>query len=92
MTMSNLEIKFKQTVEGDIVIRIPRSYLRHAITIHEDMPEESRVTNTKIFSDAVFEELQRESEDGSNYIHTMLDLAILEAVEQGCEGVKLGDE
>ena len=83
-------ITFAQNAAGDITIKIPRSYLRHAITISEDMPEGSRVTNTKVFSDAVLVELEREQEDGSNPIHLMLDAVINEAVEQGCEGIKLG--
>ena len=85
-------IGFSQNSRGDITIKIPRSYLRHAVTISEEMPEGSRVTNTKVFSDAVLWQLELESEDGSNSIHLMIDAAIIEAVEQGCDGIKLGDE
>lgn len=85
-------ITFAQNAAGDITIKIPRSYLRHAVTIHEDMPEGSRVTNTKQFSDAIMIELDREEEDGSNPVHMMLDQAIMDAVDQGCEGVKIGED
>lgn len=85
-------IKIAQNACGDITIKIPRSYLRHAVTISDDMPEGSRVTNTKVFSDAVLSHLELESEDGSNPVHLMLDAVITEAVEQGCEGIMLGDD
>jgi len=85
-------ITFAQNAAGDITIKIPRSYLRHAVTIMDDMPEGSRVTNTKVFSDAVLAELDREDGEGSNPVHLMLDAVINEAVEQGCEGIKLGED
>lgn len=92
MTHEVKVIEFHQNAAGDITIKIPRSYLRHAVTISDDMPEGTRVTNTKVFSDAVLWQLDLESEDGSNPVHLMLDAAITEAVDQGCEGIKLGDE
>jgi hypothetical protein len=85
-------ITIKQTKLGDITILIPRSYLRHAVTIMEDMPEGSRVSNTKQFSDAIATELEREDGDGSTAVHLMLDAVINEAVENGCEGITLGED
>lgn len=58
----------------------------------EEYPEGSRVTHTKTFSDAVLSELQDEEEDGTTLAHLMLDQAIDRAIENGAEGVKLGDE
>lgn len=92
MTKEVQLISFAQNAAGDITIKIPRSYLRHAVVTHEDLPEGSRVTNTKVFSDAVLTEMQREQEDGTHAVHLMLDEVINEAIEQGAEGVKLGDE
>ena len=91
--MSNVKlIEVTSNAAGDITIKIPRSYIRHTVAMLEDLPEGSRVTNTKVFSDAVLSELRSEQEDGTTLVHVMLDAAVLEAVEQGAEGVKLGDE
>lgn len=46
-------IEISNNAAGDITIKIPRSYLRHTLAVHDDLPEGSRVTNTKVFSDAV---------------------------------------
>ena len=77
---------------GDIVIRIPKSYLSYIAPLHESLPENSKVTNQRVFRDAVLWELEQEEEDGSNMVHRMVDQAILNAVEMGCEGIELGDE
>ena len=91
--MTNIKlIEITNNAAGDITIKIPRSYLRHTVAVHDDLPEGSRVTNTKIFSDAVVSEIKREQEDGTNAIHLMLDEMINEAIEQGAEGVKIGDD
>jgi hypothetical protein len=37
-------------------------------------------------------EIKIQSEDGSNYVHLMLDNAIRNVVENGCDGVKFADE
>lgn len=85
-------IEVKNTKRGDIIIRIPGAYLRHHVSVCEDLEEGSRVTNTKTFSDAVMNEMQSELDDGTTPIHTMLDQVVMEAIEQGAEGVKLGAE
>lgn len=85
-------IEFSQTKAGDITIRIPRAALRHTVAASEEYPEGSRVTHTKTFSDAVLSALQDEEEDGTTLAHLMLDQAIDRAIENGAEGVKLGDE
>ncbi len=41
------------------------------------------VTNNDAFAEDVLRELTREEEDGTMPIHTLLDKAVLEAIEQG---------
>ena len=77
---------------GDITIKIPRGYLRHMVATHNNLPEGSRVTHTKTFSDEVVRQMCSEEEDGTTPFHLMLDDVIDEAIEQGAEGVTLGDE
>lgn len=87
--MSLIEITNNKA--GDITIKIPRGYLRHMVASHNNLPEGSRVTHTKTFSDEVLRQLRSEEEDGSTPLHLMLDEVIEEAIEQGADGVKLGD-
>ena len=92
MTKEVKLIEITNNRSGGITIKIPRFYLRHAAVTHPDFPNGTRVTNTKIFSDAVVYELRREREDGATPVHLLLDGSILRAVEWGAEGIKLGDE
>ncbi len=84
-------ITVKNIKNGDIIVRIPGAYLRHHISMCEDLPEGSRVTNTKAFSDAVISELRSETEDGTTPIHMMLDAVVEAAIDNGCDGVALKD-
>ena len=47
-----------------------------------------KITNKKDFANAVADYMQLEREDGSNFIHTMLENSTVEACENGCDGVK----
>lgn len=85
-------IETKQTKRGDIIVRIPRAALRHTVEIMDDLPEGSRVTHTRTFSDAVLVELLAEGEDGTTLAHLMLDQAISRAIENGAEGVWLASD
>lgn len=85
-------IEFSQTKAGDITIRIPRACIRHTVKILEDFPDGSRVTHTKTFSDAVLREMQQEEEDGTTLVHAMLDQAVIRAIEEGADGVKLAED
>lgn len=85
-------IKFSQTKSGDITIRISGGALRHAVKAADIYPEGSRVTNTKIFSDAVLCEMESEEEDGTTLAHIMLDQAMERAIENGASGVNVPDE
>lgn len=46
-----------------------------------------KITDIKDFAAAVVREINREEEDGSTLLTRMLDQAILNAVDQGCDGV-----
>lgn len=86
------ELIAKVTKRGDIIIRIPGGVLRTALRYSEEMPEGSRVTNTAVFAKEVVWTFMDEDEVGESLLTRMIDDAMNEAVEQGCEGVKLGDD
>lgn len=48
-----------------------------------------KVTDIDEFAKGVLSALLDESEDGSTPVHLMLDAAIIEAIEQGTEGVRV---
>lgn len=85
-------ITFDQTKAGDLTIRIPRAYIRHAVKMMDILPAGSHVTHTKTFSDALLTELQREQEDGATSSHFMLDQAISNAIDNGAEGVRIPND
>jgi pyruvate carboxylase len=86
-------LKITQTKAGDITIRIPRAALRHTVRTLDLYDGDARVTNTKVFSDAVILELEREEDDGTTLAHLMIDRAVERAIESGAEGVKIdGDD
>lgn len=91
MTKKVKLIEITNNKAGDITIKIPRGYLRHAAVTHPDLADGTRVTNTKVFSNAVVYELRREQEDGTMPVHLLLDESILRAVEWGAEGIELRD-
>lgn len=68
--------------------------LRHAAENHPglynpDRPTEPAVdvTDATEFAKAVIEEINREDDEGNTLLTRMIDKAILQAVENGCEGV-----
>lgn len=68
--------------------------LRHAAENHPDLynpdkPNEPAVdvTDATEFAMVVVEEINREDEEGNTLLTRMIDKAILQAVENGCEGV-----
>lgn len=82
-------------IEGDqIVIRVPISTLPIAFDACPDAPRDDKAEATYIVTDAptfakgIVHYLNDESEDGTTRIHRMLDSAMLEALEQGEEGVE----
>lgn len=80
--------------DGEIVIRIGEQVLAFATeqnpelwNVEKDKPK-FKITDAKIFSRAVMSAMNQEDEDGSTLLTRMLDQAVLEAIEYGCEGVE----
>ena len=85
-------------IEGDeIVIRLPIAAISFAAKIAfeegnydvDDDTGEARmvVTDPAAFAIGLLYELNREGEDGSTPLHYLLDKAIIDAAEQGTEGL-----
>ena len=97
--MSKNEIKpLKCKLMGDIVnMSVGISTLTFAAENHPDFWDgESgvdvpniKITNKIDFAKAVTEAINKEDEDGSNLLTRMLDEAIAQAVEDGCDGVEI---
>ena len=51
-----------------------------------------RITDDDKFADAMVTALIDEEGDGTTVIHKLLDNTAANAIENGCEGVELGDE
>lgn len=84
-----------KAVAGEIDMRIGVETLRFAAENHEefwdgesgtDVPA-IKITNSVIFAQEVVLAINEEAEDGSTLLSRMLDEAIKQAVENGCEGV-----
>lgn len=84
---------------GTIQMWVGTKMLRFAAENHPyfwDGESGANVPNIKIadhvaFAEAVVQELNREAEDGSTLVTQMMDEAIKQAVENGCEGVDPDD-
>lgn len=82
---------------GDIEMVIGMATLCFAAENHPDFWDgvspasvpNIKITNVQEFALEVAREINRESEDGSTLLTRMLDKAIANAVENGCEGVSL---
>lgn len=83
-----------KAVDGALDMRIGTKILAFAAENHPDLwdAEKDRgrfkVTDPVAFAQEVERALNRESEDGSTMLTRMLDAAVLEAIEQGGEGVE----
>lgn len=84
-----------KAVAGEIDLRVGVETLRFAAENHEefwdgesgtDVPA-IKITNSVIFAQEVVLAINEEAEDGSTLLSRMLDEAIKQAVENGCEGV-----
>lgn len=84
-----------KAVAGEIDLRVGVETLRFAAKNHEefwdgesgtDVPA-IKITNSVIFAQEVVLAINEEAEDGSTLLSRMLDEAIKQAVENGCEGV-----
>jgi hypothetical protein len=85
----------RAVIEGDcIVIRVPISVLPIAFDASPVAPRDEeadplyRVTDAATFAKGVARHLNDEEEDGTTPIHRILDDAMLEALEQGEEGIE----
>lgn len=79
-------------IEGDeIVIRVPIDATPFAAgyAMLRAWGQEYPVTDARVFAAELVRELRKEEEDGTTLVHTMLDKAVLNAVENGAEGVSL---
>lgn len=77
--------------DGHIVVRVAIGALP---TVLEGawaagyFPSRWKVTDEAKLADGIVEQLNAESEDGSTRIHKMFDAAILEAIDQGVDGIE----
>lgn len=78
-------------MEGEeLVIRLPLDTIPLVVAACPSLWQEEgcpRVTDARVFADAVLMALHREEEDGTTHVHRMFDAAFVEAVERGAEGV-----
>lgn len=85
-------------IEGDeIVIRLPIDAIPFAASVafvernydlDDDGEPKMKVSDAAAFAPYLVTALSQESEDGTTRIHRLLDRAIVDACEQGAEGVE----
>ena len=76
---------------GVIVIRLPVKNLPLVLQATPGVGDGQpwyTVTDAEAFSKDLLHELNREDEIGCTRVHRMFDAAILEAIEQGAEGIE----
>jgi hypothetical protein len=80
----------KAIIEGDeIVIRIPLSALPRAVENAGDACGANlKLTDAAAFAPEFVRELNREEENGDTPIYKLLDRAIMDAWENGAEGIE----
>jgi hypothetical protein len=87
--MADLKKSGQALIEGDeIVIRVAIEALPTIVDASPLAPAEFSVTDAVTFAAELVKELNREEEDGTTPIHRMFDVVILEAIEQGADGVE----
>ena len=95
--MRTSSFPFCSIVKGRLHIIIPENVLKFAAENHpqfwngETDASILKVTDSSVFMKEVERWLTKEAEDGSTMLTGMLDKAILEAVDYGCEGVDLAE-
>ena len=78
-------------IEGEeIVIRVPLDVLEGASTVVWEQRGYGgyRVTDLATYAKELVSALNRESENGTTFVHRALDDAAVYALDQGCEGVE----
>lgn len=92
MANKDLPLDF-QIIGGVVTVTIGVSTLCAAVAAGHTFPPDGRITDEYAFARAVVSELSREDEDGTTRVHRLLELAAVEAIEEGAEGVRVpGDE
>ncbi len=94
-----MKIEIKQNEDGDLVFFLSKQRLRDAAASCEyfwdgesgiDKPCVD-VIDRKLFAKEIMYSINAEAEDGSTLLTRMLDKAIINAVEGGCEGIAYDD-
>jgi hypothetical protein len=87
--------KLKVEIKNNtLIISIGVSTLAKAIKIgsglfeDEDIDGKFKIVNENKFAKSILSELQDEDEIGTTLVHTMLDKAGENAIENGCEGIE----
>lgn len=95
-----MALKVNISAAGTIRITIDKRALSHAAKFCPSLEEFDddgnfrvpRITDPKLFAKSVFHQILCEEEDGTTIVHRMFDEAIINAVEQGAEGIVLPRE
>lgn len=76
--------------DAEIVIRVGISALPTALEANprDDTYSKCKVTDLPAFAGEVVRKLNSESEDGTTAIHLMLDQAMADAIDDGCDGIE----
>jgi hypothetical protein len=86
-------MELAQIIDGHLVIKLDLKTLCFAAVrgpyFENEECKEPKVTDEKVFAEAIVHELNAEAEDGTTLVHRMLDQAAENAVEQGAEGIEL---
>lgn len=91
--MANKDLPLKVEIVGGVVtMTIGVSALCTAVAAGGTFPPEGRFTDEYVFARAVVEELAREDEDGTTRVHRLLEMAAVEAIEQGAQGVRFPND
>lgn len=98
--MSDLDLILPRvTVEGDeLVIRIHRDTLCHAVTMGDNWPTDYKgesgatIVNRELFLKELAAQLLKENEQGATPLHFLFDEAALEIIEDGGESIELHEE
>lgn len=87
--MANKDLPLKVEIVGGIVtVTIGVSTLCTAVAAGGTFPPEPRFTDEYAFARAVVAQLAQEDEDGTTRVHRLLELAAVEAIEDGADGVR----
>ena len=95
--MMTSSFPFCSIVKGRVHIIVPENVLKFAAENHPEFwngeTDKSilKVVDPGVFMKEIEHMLTKEKEDGSTMLTDMLDKAILEAVDYGCEGVDLAE-